>query len=186
MPSPQCFSALFLNCSHELLLHSPCCTSCGLVTHTASSSSALLSLLSPFCAFPLMGCASLFSYCAFCGFTMCATFSSFFLFFHTGHSLHLCPSSLHSKYFTPAILIILTTLPSTPHCITLLFNTSNLFWGTTIPFSSLLLFLQFQARCPNPLQYLYNFPFLPSNSALILARACFSLSRLLMRVLYWV
>ena len=182
---PQYYSALFLNVSHELLFHSPCCAF-PFIGHTISLPSTLLNLLSPFYAFSLTGRAGLFSCCAFCGLATYAALSSFFLFIHNRHSLHLCPCSLHSKHSTSATLICLIVLSPSPHYITLLFNTSNLFWGTTIPFFSLLLFLQFRARCPNSLQHLHNFPFLPFNSALILARARFSLSRLLMRVLYWV
>ena len=163
---PQYHSALFLNCSHELLLHSLCCASRGLATRAAPLSSTLLNLFSFSCAFPFSGCAG--------------------LFFYNGHSLHLCPSSPHLKHFTPNILTLLIVFSSTPHCITLLLNTSNLFWGTTVPFVSPLLFLQFRARCPNFLQHRHNFPFLPSNSALNLARAHFSLSRLLISWLYCV
>jgi len=102
------------------------------------------------------------------------------------HSLHLCPSFPHLKHLTTTILTFLTILSSAPHCITLFLNTSNLFWETTVLSSSSFSFLQFQAPGPNPLQHLHNFPFLSSNSALNLARARFSLSRLLMRILYWV
>ena len=168
---PQYHSALFLNVSHELLSYSSCCAFPS-VGHTTSLPSTLLNLLSPSCAFPFTGHAGLFS--------------PFFLFIHNGHSLHLCPFSPHLKHFTPAVLILLIVFSSTLHCITLLLKISNLFWGVVALFPSSFSFLQFWARYPNPLQHLHNFLFLPSNSALILARACFSLSRLLMRVLYWV
>ena len=180
---PQYHSALFLNVSHELLFHSFRCAFPS-VGYAASLPSTLLNLLSPSCAFPLTGHASLFSYCAFCGLATCAALLSFFLFIHNGHSLHLCSFSPHLKHFISDILMLLIVFSSTPHCITLLLNTLNLFWGTTVPFSSPLLFLQFWARCPNFLQHRHNFPFLPSNFALNLVRAHFSLSRLLMRVLY--
>ena len=130
-----------------------------------------------------MGHASLlFSWCTFLS-SGCTTLFTFL--FYRGHSLHLCPSSPHLKHLTATVLMLLITLSSTPYCITRLFKTSNLFWGISAPFSSSLLFLQFQARCPNLLQLLQSFSFLPSNSTLSLARARFSLSRLLNKVLYY-
>ena len=65
-----------------------------------------------------------------------------------------------------------------------LLNISNLFWEVTFSFSSPSLFLQFQARYLNLLQPRQIFPFLPSSSTLNLARAYFSLSKLLIRELY--
>ena len=103
---------------------------------------------------------------------------------HRGYSLHLCPSPPHLKHFTTTILMLLMALSSTPYYITLLLRISNLFWGTTTPFSSSLFFLQFQARCLNSLQPLQSFPFLPSSSSLSLARVYFSLSKLLINELY--
>jgi len=50
--------------------------------------------------------------------------------------------------------------------------------------SSLLLFLQFWARCPNLLQHLHSLSFFLSSSSLSLARTCFSLSKLLINELY--
>ena len=166
IPSPQCSHVLCCRVITELLHHS--------------------------CASSLVGCTSFLSCCAFCGLATCAVsssstllnFLSSFPFFHSGHSLYLCLFSLHLKHSTTIISCLLIILSSTPHCITLLFNTLNLFWGTMVPFSPSLLFLQLQTRCPNPLQYLHIFPFLSSSSVLSLARACFFLSKLLMRFLY--
>ena len=173
IPFLQCSSALFLSSSIELLLYS--CCAFPFIGCAAFSSSILLSLFSPsctgllsfWCAFPLSGCATLFAF-----------------FSYRGHSLHLCPSFPHLKHLIATVLILLTTLSSTPHCITLLLKILNLFWGVTTSFSSFFSFLQFQARCLNPLQLLQSFPFLSSNFTLSLARACFSLSRLLNKVLY--
>ena len=116
-----------------------------------------------------------------------ATFSTtcnFFSPFQIGHSLHLCPFSPHLKHSTSTVSYLLIVVSLTSHCITLLDNTSNLFWGTIPLFSSPSLFLQFWTRCLNPLQYRYTLLLLSSNSALSLVRACFWLSRLLMRALY--
>ena len=85
----------------------------------------------------------------------------------------------HSTLLTFSCLLI--SFPSTLHCITLLDNTSNLFWGTIIPFSASFLFLQFRARCPNSQ---HSLSFFLSYFALKKARACFSLSKSLMRELY--
>ena len=180
---PQYHSALFLNVSYELLFHSSCCAF-PFIGRAASSCSTFLNFL--FCASPLTGRASLLFYCAFCDIATCAALSSFFLLIHNGYSLHLCPFFPHSKHSTSATPIHLIVLSPSLHCIILLLNTSNLFWRTTVPFSSPLLFLQFQVRCPNFLQHRHNFPFPPSNSALNLARVCFSLSRLLISWLYCV
>ena len=179
---PQYHSALFLNASHELLFHFSC-YAFPFIGHATPSSSTLLSLLSSSCAFSLTRRAGLLSCCAFCGLATCAALS---FFTHRGHSLYLCPSSPYLKHFTTTVFTFLTTLSSAPYCITLLLNTSNLFWETTVPSTFSFSFLQFWARCSNPLQHLHNFPFLPSNSALNLTRVRFSLSRLLMRILYWV
>ena len=176
IPFLQCSCAFHCKMCTKLLLHSFCCAFHGLAICTIFSSSILLNLLS--CAFLFTGHASFFCWCAFCGFATCATL------FHNGHSLHLYPFSpylKHSTFTTPTLLIILS---STPHCITLLFNTSNLFWDIVIPFSASFYFLQFQTRCPNPLQPKHNFPLLPSSSFLSLVRECFSLSKLLMIELY--
>ena len=97
----------------------------------------------------------------------------------------MCPFSPHLKHsilFTSFCLLI--SFFSTPHCITLLDNTSNLFWDLITPFSVSFLFLQFQARCSNSLQSQYTLFFFPSNFALNKAKACFSLSKSLMRELY--
>ena len=109
-----------------------------------------------FCAFLHKEYASLLFCCTFYGITT-----------------HTTPPSPHSLF-------------STPHCITWLLNISNLFWGIVFSFSPSALFLQFWARYPNLLQLKHIFPFLPSSSALNLARACFWLSMLLMRELYCV
>ena len=130
----------------------------------------------------------LHSFCyAFCGMATCtasSTTHNFFSPFQRGHSLHLCPFSPHLKHSTSTVSCLLIVFSPTPHCITLLDNTSYLFWGVTpLSFFSSLL-LQFWARCPNPLQYQHILPLLPFNSALSLARVHFWLSKLLMRELY--
>ena len=107
--------------------------------------------------------------------------SSLLFSFSSGHSHFLCPFYPHQKHFTfcstTSCLLIFFTL----HCITRLFNTLN-FLPTTIFFFCTSPLLYFQVRCPNLPQCLYN---LPSSSALNLARACLSLSMLLMSLLYW-
>jgi len=142
-----------------------------------------------FCAFHHRTCARLLLHsfcCAFCGMATRAASSTTrnFFPFQRGHSLHLCPFSPHLKHSTSTVSYLLIVFSPTPHCITLLDNTSYLFWGVTplSSFSSLL--LQFQARCPNPLQHQHILPLLPSNSALSLVRVHFWLSKLLMRELY--
>ena len=106
-------------------------------------------------------------------------FSSIF-----GHSHFLCSSSPHLKYLTlPSTFSCLFT-SLTPHCITWLFNTLNLFWGFAFFISSFLL-LYFWARCPNLPYHLHNLLSLPSNSTLNLTKARLSLSMSLMSLLYW-
>ena len=184
MPFLQCSSALFLSSSIELLLHFPCYASHGLVTYTASFSSALLNLLSFSCAFPFTGYAGLSLCCAFCGLTTCATFS---FFIHKGYSLYLCPFFPYLKYSTSTTPTLLIVLPSfTSHCITLLDNTSNLFLRVGPLFFFSFLFLQFRARCLNPLQLQHSHSLFSSNFALNEVRACFCLSKLLINKLYCV
>ena len=72
----------------------------------------------------------------------------------------------HLKHFTFTISCFLITFSFILHCITLLDNTSNLFWEVVPLFSFPSLFLQFQARCPNPLQLQHSHFFFPSNFAL--------------------
>ena len=114
-----------------------------------------------------------------------STTRNFFSSFQRGHSLHLCPSSPHLKHFTFTISCFLIIFSFTLHCITLLDNTSNLFWGAVPLFSFPSLFLQFQARCLNPLQFQHSRSFFPSNFALNEVRACFCLSKLLINELYY-
>ena len=171
MPFPQYSSALFLNSSTELLFY-PCCASCGLATHTVSFSSTLLSLFSPSCTFSLMGCTSLFSCYTFCD---VVTYATFFIRFHSGHSLHLCSSSPHLKHSISTLFCFLIILSFTSHCIILLDNTLNLFLGAVPLFSFFSLFLQFWARCPNPLQLQHSRSFFSSSFALNEIRACFCL-----------
>ena len=133
------------------------------------------------CTFSHRGHAGLLSCCAFHGLATHTASFFFFLCFFTlifGHSHLKCPTLQHLKHFTSSSTFCYLTSTSslTLHCITLLANTSNLFWEIGFPFSPLLLFLQLQARCPN---FLYPQHFLPSNSALNLARAFFWLSILL-------
>ena len=110
------------------------------------------------CTFYHKTCAGLLlhsSCCAFCGTAIYATSSTthnFFSSFQREYSLYLCPFSPHLKHSTSIISCLLIVVSLTPHCITLLNNTSNLFWGMTPLFSFLPLFLQFRARCPNSLQ----------------------------------
>ena len=125
--------------------------------------------------------------CTFCNIISYATFPlsiALFLFSYNRHSLHLCSFFPHLKHSTPTTSCLLIVFSSTPHCITLLLNISNLFWGMTLPFSFLSLFLQFWARCPNFLQLKHNFSLLSSSSSLSLVRECFCLSMLLRIELY--
>ena len=57
-------------------------------------------------------------------------------------------------------------------------------WRVVPLFSFPSLFLQFQARCPNPLQFQHSCSFFSSNFALNEVRACFCLSKLLINELY--
>ena len=173
-PSPQYLNALCRRAFSELLLYAFCCTFCGITTYAAFSLSNLLfgqslyqcptpsyskHFISFFCAFLLIEHAGFFFGCTFGGAAICTT-------------LPLLSSS--------CLLI------STPYLITLLDNASNLFWGTNILFFPSLLFLQLQARYPNFLYSKHIFPCLPSNSVLYLAKAHFSLSKLLINESYWV
>ena len=88
------------------------------------------------------------------------------------------------KHSTFTVFCFLIILSFTLHCITLLDNTSNLFWGVVPLFSFLSLFLQFWARCLNPLQLQHSRSFFSSNFALNEVRACFCLSKLLINELY--
>ena len=103
--------------------------------------------------------------------------------FQRGHSLYLCPFFLYLKHSMSTISYLLIILSFTPHCITLLDNTSNLFWRVVVSFSPSL-FLQLWARCPNSLQLLYNFLLLLLSSFLSLVRVHFSSSKLLINELY--
>ena len=143
-----------------------------------------------FCAFCYRTCAGLLLHsfcCTFCGMAICTIFSTIYNFFspfQIGHSLHLCLFSLYLKHSTSTVSCFLIIVSLTSHCITLLDSTSNLFWGV-VPLSSFpFLFLQFRTRCLNPLQFQHSCSFFPSNFALSLVRACFWLSRLLIRELY--
>ena len=139
--------------------------------YATSPCSALLSFLSLPC------------HCTFCGVAICATFSSSHfpsIFLYKGHTLHLCPFSPHLKHSTSTTFCLLIVLSFTPHCITLLNNTSNLFWKVIFSLSSSFLeFLQFWTRCPNFLQLKHSFPLLLSSSSLSLVREYFCLSMLL-------
>ena len=151
--------------------------------HTTSAYLKSLSVLYS----PLHGILLHFFCYAFCGIATCATSSTthnFFSPFQREHSLHLCPFSLYLKHSTFTIFYFLIILSFTSHCITLLDNTSNLFWGAVPLFSFLSLFLQFWARCPNPLQPQHSHSFFSSNFALNEVRACFCLSKLLINELY--
>ena len=142
------------------------------------------------CAFRCRTCTGLllYSFCyAFCGMATHAASSTtcnFFSSFQRGHSLHLCSFSPHLKHSTFTVSCFLIILSFTSHCITLLDNTSNLFWGAVFLFSFPSLFLQFWARCPNPLQLQHSHSFFPSNFALNVVRTCFCLSKLLINKLY--
>ena len=126
--------------------------------------------------------------CAFCSMathTTSSTTHNFFSPFQRGHSLYLCPFSPHLKYSTFTISCFFIILSFTSHCITLLDNTSNLFWRAVPLFSFSFLFLQFQARCLNPLQLQHSHSFFSSNFALNEVRVCFCLSKLLINELYY-
>ena len=92
------------------------------------------------------------------------------------------PYSSSTLFVTTSCFLIILSFMS--HCITLLVNTSNLFWRA-VPLSSFpSLFLQFQTRYPNPLQFQHSHSFFPSNFALNEVRAHFCLSKLLINELY--
>ena len=84
--SLQCSCTFRHRMCARLLLHAPCCASCGLAMYTASSSSTLLTLLSPSCTFPFTGHTSplLSLWCAFPS-TGCTTLFTFFS--HNRHSV---------------------------------------------------------------------------------------------------
>ena len=149
MPSPQYSCAFCHRMCTRLLLHSFCCTFCGMATYAASS-----------------------------------TTHNFFSPFQKGHSLHLCPFSPHLKYSTFTVSCFFIILSFTSCYITLLDNTSNLFWEVVPLFSFPSLFLQFRTRCPNPLQLQHSCSFFPSNFVLNEVRVCFCLSKLLINELY--
>ena len=128
IPSPQYSCTLCHKTCTRLLFHSPCCASHSLATCAASSSSTLFNL----CCY------------VFCGIAICTTLSTSFLstFFYSRYSLHLCLSSPHLKHSTLLTFsCLLIVLSSNPHYIILLLNISNLFLGTTSPFSFSPLFL---------------------------------------------
>jgi len=142
------------------------------------------------CAFCRRTCTRLLlhSFCyAFCGMATCAissTTHNFFSPFQRGHSLHLCPFSPYLKHSTFTVSCFFIILSFISHCITLLDNTSNLFWGAVSLFSFPSLFLQFQARCLNPLQLQHSRSFFSSNFALNAVRTHFCLSKSLINELY--
>ena len=122
MPFPQCSCTFHCKIYTRLLFHSSCCTSRDLTTHAASSFLTFLN----------------FFYYVFCGLAICAALSStlpFLTFSHKGHSLYLCSLFPHLKHSTATTSCLFIILFFTPHCITLLNNTSNLFWGVVVPFS---------------------------------------------------
>ena len=131
IPSLQCSCTFCHKTYTRLFLYSFCCASRGLAICAAFSFSTLLNLLS--CTSPFTEHTSLSSYYAFCGLATC---TALFFLTYNGHSLHLCPFSLYLKHWTSTTPTLLIILSSTPHCITLLFNISNLFWEMTVPSSS--------------------------------------------------
>ena len=92
----------------------------------------------------------------------------------------ICAPFLHTYNTAPSIPLALPLafLNSTPHLITLLAKISNLFWEVSFPFFSSS-FLQYWAQCLNLLHFQHTLSHFSSNFALSEARACFSLSRLL-------
>ena len=121
-----------------------------LVLHPLFSGAALLGgipcALLYSCTFFHKRCTNLFPCCTFCGLATCAASSSPLLCFSTStfrHSYLKCPTSQYLKHLTPSSTSchLTFTSPFIPHCITLLANTSNLFWGIGFLFSSLFLFL---------------------------------------------
>ena len=151
---PPLFLCLFEISSHQSLHHTM-----ASIEDPSSNRHALSGMPSPQCSctFYRRMCAGLLFHsfcCVFCGMAIRTASSStrnFFSLFQIGHSLHLCPFSPHLKHTTSTVSCFLIVLSFTPHYITLLDNTSNLFWGAVPLFSFSLLFLQFWARCLNPL-----------------------------------
>ena len=166
-------------CLH--LLHSTYDTITSFVYHPNSNRHASSRMPSPQCSctFHHRTCTRLLlhSFCyTFCGMAICATSSTtcnFFFPFQREHSLHLYPFSPYLKHSTFTVSCFFIILSFISHCITLLDNTSNLFWGAVLFFSFPSLFLQFQARCPNPLQLQHSCSFFSSNFALNMVRICF-------------
>ena len=119
----------------------------------------------------------------------CTSFSFSHLLFSTsmfGHFHLQCLTPQHLKPFTSSASCHLIYLsPPSLLFITLLVSISNLFWDFLL-FSFSFPFLQLQARCPNFLQLQHSLSHLPYDCALNEARACFSLSMLLIRFLYCV
>ena len=118
---------------HSHSLYSTYITTSHLVLHPLSSGTMLfrgipcIPLYS--CAFSYKGCAGLLSCCAFCSLVTCTAFSSLLLFSTSilGHSHLKCPTFQYLKHLIPSSISCHLTLTSslTPHCITLLVNTSN-------------------------------------------------------------
>jgi len=77
------------------------------------------------------------------------------MFKHAGNSfLSGALITPYLKYCTVfSFFCFLTTSSLILHCITLLANIADLFWGTDFFFSFSFLFLQFQAKCLNFLQH---------------------------------
>ena len=142
------------------------------------------------CAFCHRTCTRLLFHsfcCVFYGMATCtasSTTCNFFSPFQRGYSLHLCPFSPHLKHSTFTVSCFFIILSFTSHYITLLDNTSNLFWGVVPLFSFPFLFLQFWTRYPNSLQLQHSHSFFPSNFALNKVRAHFCLSKLLINELF--
>ena len=116
------------------------------------------------------------------------------LFFFTWH-----PFSLYLSHYTYVTITSFVHYPNSsrsafsgtllPQCSSAFFlnSATELFLHSCCTSCGLTIHAAFSfSTLLNPLQYLYNFSLLPSNSALSLVRVCFLLSRLLMRVLYWV
>jgi len=161
----------------------------SLLSRNASSRSILFSSQYSYTFFHVEY-AGLLSCCIFYGPTICTICLLFPFCLSTsifGHSYLQYPTLQYLKHFTSSTLFYYLTSTSffIPHYITLVANILYLFWGFSLfSFSFFFFVLQLWARYLNFLQFQHSFSLFPSNYALSKAKACFSLSMLLRRLLY--
>ena len=110
--------------------------------------------------------------------------SAFFLSSSTKLLLYLCYVSHGLVTHATSSFSALLNLLSPSYVFLFTGHTGSLHQGVNFSFS-FSSFLQCWARYLNPLHFQYSFSCLPSNFALSEARACFSLSKLLMMLWYY-